>query len=537
MLGGNESYIYGISDFTIGNTVTYKIDKYTSGVDNLTVKIGSTVVATRNNVSGDFGGTFTNTITFSSSELTAIYKAMPNVTRASFTFTITTVISGVTEGSTNATATGTIADSIKPSISSVALSEAVSGIAAQFGGYVQNQSKISGTITATAGTGSTISSYKTLINGQTITSSTFMTSVLKTAGTNTVTVTVTDRRGRTATSTSTFTVLACDLPKITNFKVVRCLADGTEDVSGEYVKINATASISPVNNKNKKSFVLEYKQKSATSYTSIETYTGGYTYTLTNKIQAGISSDYPYDFRLRAIDFVHEAISSVSISSGFALIDLKGNGKGLAFGKVASEDNTLDIGFDNTFLSKETYVGGSKRNNDEKNIYFQTAENDAEYPSNCKIYGGRGESSTGIGMWDMGNDRQIYSYFPSLKEFKFGADLTLNKGTKQIINELTRTSGNNTGVYHYSNGLLIQFGTVSITPIAANTSTLLTVTYPVAYTNRPNLFVTPQTSIPEILSVAVGQGSVNYVDFGIYITRTNTNPTTIHWLSIGYKAP
>lgn len=74
-------------------------------------------------------------------------------------------------------------------------------------------------------------------------------------------------------------------------------------------------------------------------------------------------------------------------------------------------------------------MGGNKRNNEEKNIYFQTTD-DAQYPSNCKIYGGRGESSTGIGMWDMGNKRQIYSYFPDLKEFKFGEELTLNKGSK-----------------------------------------------------------------------------------------------------------
>ena len=85
--------------------------------------------------------------------------------------------------------------------------------------------------------------------------------------------------------------------------------------------------------------------------------------------------------------------------------------------------------------------------------------------------------------------------------------------------------------------MLIQFGVVSITPTAANTPTLLTVIYPTPYTNRPNLFVASQTSIPEILSVAVGQSSTNYTDFGIYVTRTNTNPTTIHWMSIGYKAP
>ena len=217
-------------------------------------------------------------------------------------------------------------------------------------------------------------------------------------------------------------------------------------------------------------------------------------------------------------------------------MDLKGNGKGISFGKVASEDNTLDIGFENTFLSRHTYMSGNKRNNDEKNIYFQTTD-DAENPSNCKIYGGTGGSSAGIGMWDMGNERQIFTYYPALKEFKFGADLIINKGTKQIINELIRTSGNNTGVYHYSNGLLIQFGTVVITPTVANTPALATVTYPVSYTNRPNLFVVTQTSTPQIQSVSVGQGSVNYVDFGIYLTRTNTNPATVHWLSIGYKAP
>ena len=68
-------------------------------------------------------------------------------------------------------------------------------------------------------------------------------------------------------------------------------------------------------------------------------------------------------------------------------------------------------------LILQTISGRNKRNNEEKNICFQTTD-DAIYPSNCKIYGGRGESTTSIGMWDMVNDRQIYSYFPSKVIFK-----------------------------------------------------------------------------------------------------------------------
>lgn len=534
-LGGNEAYIHSISNFTIGSgAISYKVDKYTSSTDNLTVKIGSTVIATRNNVTGDDWGTVTRTITFSSAELTKIYNAMPTVTKATFTFTIASYIGSDLLGSSNATATGTLADSIKPSISSVALSEYVTGIASQFGGYVQKQSQIRGIITATAGAGSSIASYKTVINGQTLTSAAFTTSTLKTAGTNTATVTVTDRRGRTATSTATFNVIAYEYPTISTYSVVRCLADGTEDVSGESVKININSSIVSVNNKNTKNFKLEYKKKGDTAWTTLLTYADGYTYTLTNSIRSGYSSDFAYDFKLTVKDYFHEAVVTKTISTGFALIDLKGNGKGMAVGKVSSEDDTFDIGFKKTFLPNETFMSGERRDDTEKNLHFQSTGN-GQYNHNCKVYGGNGNSATSIGMWDMELGELIYRYMSSTQTLEFGAKNDLIQNGRPIMVDKGYAHGHNTGSLQFSNGLVIQHGVAVITPTAANVSTGLEIMLPIPCDVRPTAIVIPQTSTPDILDVAIGQGSVNYNRFTIFVTRTNTAATTVHWFAIGYK--
>ncbi len=535
-LGGNESQIYGISAFTIGSSaISYKVNKYTDGTDNLTVKIGSTVIATRSNVTGSTPGDLTRTITFSAAELTKIYNAMPSVTKATFTFTIATYIGSELIGSSNATATGTLDASIKPSISSVALSEYVTGIATQFGGYVQKQSQIRGVITATAGAGSSIASYKTVINGQTLTTVTFTTSALKTAGTNTATVTVTDRRGRTATSTVTFEVIAYEFPTISTYSVVRCLADGTEDVSGESVKININSSIVSVNNKNTKSFILEYKKKGDTAWTNLVSYNGGYVYVATDLLRSGYSSDYAYDFRLKVKDYFHEAIVTRTISTGFAVMDLKGNGKGVALGRVSTEDDTFDIGFNKTFLSNDAYMGGQERSDAEKNIFFNNTSN-ATNKHNVKMYGGNGESTTAMGLWDVAKDLPIFQYFDQGEyRLKFGDDIILKWGAYDIESVLAKVFSSATGRYRTKTGLLLQWGSVSITPTAANTPTSVDVVFPIAYDVTPNIQVSAVTGVPWTNVLGYGHLSDSATGTTLSVTRTNTTATVLRWFAIGFK--
>lgn len=92
------------------------------------------------------------------------------------------------------------------------------------------------------------------------------------------------------------------------------------------------------------------------------------------------------------------------------------------------------------------------------------------------------------------------------------------------------------GHIKYANGVLIQFGTVSITPSAANTVTSATVTFERSYKTRPQIFGALQSNVPHVISWGIGAGSTvaaGLVSMVIYMTRTNVNATSFRWMAIG----
>ena len=358
-----------IANFTLGNAITIPITKYsTSFYDVLTISLGGTVIKTVNGITNNAS------VSFTTAELTTIYSKLPSVTSGSFTFKLTTKTSssGSNVGTSTKTATGTTSSTIKPTISSVSLVEGTSGLATQFGAFIQSKSTISGTVNATAGSGSSIDSYKVVINGSTYTSKTFTTGVLKTSGSNSYSVTVTDKRGRTASTSGTFSVTAYASPTITSFKVVRSDSSGNENNEGTYAKINLTASITSLSSKNTKTFKLEYKKRSATTWTAIETYTAAYTYTVTNKLVSGISADDPYDFRITATDYFSSPFKTFNLSTAYTILDILADGQGIAFGKVSTDSKVLDIGFDD--LANINRIEESRENSNNpfpvNNIYL-----------------------------------------------------------------------------------------------------------------------------------------------------------------------
>jgi len=524
------SVLGSISAFTIGNAITIPITKYsTSFTDTLEISVGGTVIKTVSSIANNASVSFTAT------ELNNIYAKLPTATSGTFTFKLTTKSGTTTVGTSTKTVKGTIPSTIKPTISSVSLVEGTSGLATQFAAYIQNKSTISGTVNATAGTGSSIESYKITINGATYTSNTFKTGVLKTSGSNSYSVIVTDKRGRTASTSGTFTVTAYTSPTISSFSVVRSDSNGTENDEGAYAKINASASISSLNSKNTKSFVLQYKLKSATTWTNIETYTGGYTYTVTNKIISNISVDNPYDFRIVATDYFGAANSKViALSTAYTILDIKANGKGIAFGKVATKDNVFDNGFNETYLSDNTYLGGQENNDIEKNLFFTNTGNGLN-KHNVKLYGGNGNSITSIGMWDVIKDLPIFQYFDGNEyRFKFGDDINLKWGSYDIESVLAKVFSSATGRYRTRTGLLLQWGSVSITPVA-NTPTSVNVTFPIAYDNIPSIQVSAVSGAP--YTNVLGYSHLNDSATGttLYVTRTNTVATVLRWFAIGFK--
>jgi hypothetical protein len=524
------SVLGSISAFTIGNAINIPITKYSSSfADTLTISVGGTTIKTISDITNGYDVSFTAT------ELNNIYAKLPSATSGTFTFKLTTKSGSTTIGTSTKTVKGTIPSTIKPSISSVSLSEYVSGIASKFGAYIQGKSRISGTINASAGSGSSIDSYKIVINGATYTSRTFTTGVLKTSGSNSYTATVIDKRGRSATLSGTFSVLAYTEPTISKFTVVRSNADGTDNDEGTYAKINASATISSLSSKNDKSFVLRYRIKGSSTWTNVETYTSGYTYTATNKLIPNINVDSAYDFQLVATDYFNSddpTEKGLSLSTAYTILDIKANGKGIAFGRVATEDNLLDNGFAETTLSDYTFMGGERRSDNEKNLIFQSS-NTGEYNHNCKVYGGNGASSTSIGMWDSVNAHLIYRYLCSLEEFHFSTDMKILQGGKPILIEALFNNGENSGNFRLNNGFCIQWGKVSVTPEAANTTYNMAVKFPTAFSTKPAVFIIGQSSVPQNFSFAIGQGGTDVGAFDIYINRTTATATSFHWVAIG----
>lgn len=523
------SVLGSISAFTIGNAITIPITKYSSSfTDTLTISVAGTTIKTVSSITNNASVTFTST------ELNNIYAKLPSATSGTFTFKLTTKSGSTTIGTSTKTVKGTISSTIKPSISSVSLVEGTSGLAAAFGAYIQNKSKINGTVNATAGSGSSIESYKITINGATYTSRTFTTGILKTSGSNSYSVTVTDKRGRTASTSGTFTVTAYTVPTITNFSVVRSNSNGTLNAEGSYAKINATATISSLNSKNTKSFVLQYKLKSATTWTNLETYTAGYTYTIANKIVPNINVDNPYDFRVVATDYFGTVNSKIiALSTAYTILDIKSNGKGIAFGKVSTTDNVLDVGFSRTNLSTNTFMHGDYTSDSEKKINFNNPTNATNH-HDVYIYGANGSSTASIGIYDRAKNRSVFSYRSSTNEFVFNQSLKLLAGSNNIESVITKVFSSATGRYRTSTGLLIQWGSVSITPVP-NTPTGVSITFPIAYDVTPDIQVSVVSAAPYTNVLGYSHSNDSATGTTLNVTRINTVATVLRWFAVGFK--
>lgn len=253
-----------------------------------------------------------------------------------FYFTLTTYNGSTEVGSVRKSVYMTIPSSVKPTCS-ISLSDPDSHVA-NYGGYVQGQSRVGVTVTGTGAYGSTISSYKTVVDGATYTSSSFLSNLLMNAGSKTITSTVTDSRSRSSDSASTtITVLAYTKPTI-SFSVNRCDEDGTENDRGDHVKVTYNYSITSLTEHNSRSISLQYKKTNETSWASHSGLSIP-SYSASNQTAIIPASDaYSYDIKMTVSDAFASSTASTSVSTGYCLYHIPASGKGITFGGVAEED-------------------------------------------------------------------------------------------------------------------------------------------------------------------------------------------------------
>ena len=335
-------------------------------VSNGTLGTAQTVTVNRKSTS------FTHTVTYECGSYSGTLCTKSTVTSLSFTpalnfangapygesvyvsFKIDTYNGSTLIGSDSASIYCAIPASVKPTVSFTVSDP--TGYLSTYSGYVQSKSKFNISVTGTGVYSSSITSYSTTVDGKTYSGSSFTTDEIKSSGSLTITVTVTDSRGRTASTTKTVTVLAYEAPKISSLVVKRCTSNGTSSSSGAYLSVIFTASATSLNSKNTVAYKVQYKKKSATTYTSatITTYANKYSVENGSYVFAADTSS-SYDIILSVTDKFSTASKTGEGQTTSKLFSMLHRGLGWAFGKVAEVEDALDVAW-NLYVRKNAYI-------------------------------------------------------------------------------------------------------------------------------------------------------------------------------------
>ena len=265
-------------------------------------------------------------------------NSIPNTTSGTVTIKCVTKNGSTVIGEKTTLLTAKVPTTVVPAISSVNHAEANTGTITTIGAYVQSKSKIKVTITASGASSSTIKSYSSTFQGKTYTGSSFTTDTVSTGGTLNLVTTVTDSRGRTATKTTAVTVLSYEAPKITAFHVARYTSAGAASSDGTYAWIKIAYSVTSLNSKNTASGKIEYKKSTDSSWTTLYTRTELSLDTTLKPTSTTFSTDYQWDFKITLTDAFNTAASySTYIPSGAVILDIKADGKGIAFFKTSTK--------------------------------------------------------------------------------------------------------------------------------------------------------------------------------------------------------
>lgn len=212
----------------------------------------------------------------------------------------------------------------------------------KFGAYIQNKSKAYFIIESEGKYSSTIKTNQIVSNGRTLSSSRnpyeATTDYLRNSGTNTVIYKTIDSRGRTGSISKTYNVLAYESPKILSFNVQRSNADGTPAPNGEYARIEYKLNVTPLNDKNDKTYTLKYKRKDTNdAWTSVSLDNSSYSPN-TYRTVSRVNIDSSYVFRLEVTDYFESAATEATIGTASTFMEWRDGGKGLSLGKFSEKD-------------------------------------------------------------------------------------------------------------------------------------------------------------------------------------------------------
>lgn len=286
---------------------------------------------------------------------------LPTQTSAPMTVTMRAYKAGALLATITKTTTVVVASDVKPSVGTLSLTRTGQSTLAQ---YVQGKNGITLSIpSASAGEGSTLKNVIFTCGSQSVTRSASTRSYtfsLPSAGTQSVSVKAVDQRGRSTTVSSSIVVRKYAPPRITSApEVYRSTSDGTAADNGTYarLKVNYALGVTTADLPGIAYSVRTVKWGSSGSANLAAS--GAWTAAFGG---GGFTEEGTYTLTVTVTDNLGgQAVQTVSLSSLFVTMDFKSGGRGIAFGKVASEDNLFDSALpmraSNGFTSVETIYG------------------------------------------------------------------------------------------------------------------------------------------------------------------------------------
>ena len=406
--------------WTLGTALEITIGRKSANfTDKLYYKIGSKSAVRLTGYDGTAG-------TYSWTPPVSLAANAPNSTKLAATIICETYNGTAYVGRSEWVVTLSIPASVVPTLS-VSVTDPTGNKTKYTGYFLQLRSKINVAITGTGAQGSTIKSYSIKVGWSagsgtlyTASAATGTTGLLPYYGTVYVTCTVTDSRGRTATKSLSYTVSKYSVPTISAISATRCTQNGTASRTGEYGKVTFTAAITPLSNKNTAAYKVQYREYGSTGLWTEVTPTIP---TADKYAPKNISTIFPadtnkrYTVRVVATDAFSTSNSSMrDISASFVLQHLAKSKSSVGIGRLCDDDKTkalqvgLDAYFDKSiYADRFVYMGGYKKSDTEKDIYFQTTDGAAN-PHNVGVYGGNGESTAAWGVYDAQNSRSVIRY-------------------------------------------------------------------------------------------------------------------------------
>lgn len=254
----------------------------------------------------------------------------------------------------------------QPSISAVTLEDMMYKVPSSWSAFVQHYSNVGiSAITAEASYGSSISQYSIDVGDAGSASgwvrfySAAKTGTFSQYGTYTVTVSIKDARGRTASKSAAISILQYDVPKFISVDSDRCAKDGSADNDGTYFLATLNTSYSSCNGKNALKLEVWYRSSDTNTWPeSQHVAAAAISAGQITKVYGGgtLDTEKSYDVHYRLTDQFNTIDYYDYVSTSIWLIHFKEGGRGVAFGQMATKDDTVDLAWAAYFRKGATFL-------------------------------------------------------------------------------------------------------------------------------------------------------------------------------------